>query len=102
MEPKRDGPERRMLALPQGHHMMIEAASPQIGDALLSRHEIKPPDGRIELLRPADIRRFEIDAAQCRDWKMGHCGRRSPSPCRPFFQCRRCSRASHFLRPEGP
>src|SRR5450631_475526 len=48
---------------------------PQVGDALVTRHEIKPPDGRIEPLRPADIRRFEIDTAQCRDCKMGHCGR---------------------------
>src|SRR5450755_2858113 len=77
-----------MLALPQGHHMMIDAAGPQIADALVTRHEIKPPDGRIEPLRPADIRRFEIDAAQCRDWKMGHCERRFPNPCTPFLQYR--------------
>ena len=49
--------------------MMIGAAGPQIGDALVTRHEIKAPDGRIELLRAVDIRRFEIDAAQCRDGK---------------------------------
>src|SRR5580704_12093206 len=95
MEPKRDSSERRMLALPQGHHMMIDAAGPQIGDALVTRYEIKSPDGYIKLLRSAEIRSFKIDAAQRRDRKMRHCRRRSPSPagispmpealsCQPF------------------
>jgi hypothetical protein len=85
MEPKRDSPERRTIALLQGNHMMIDAAGPQIGDALVTRHEIKPPDGRIELLRPCDVWGFEIDAAQCRDWKVGHCRRRSRIHAGPLF-----------------
>ena len=70
IEPKRDRPERRAIALPQGNHMMVGAACPQIGDALMTRHEIESPDGDIKLLRQAEIRSFKIDAAQRRDRKV--------------------------------
>jgi hypothetical protein len=85
-----------MLALPQGHHMMISAACPQIRDALVTRHKIEPPRGYIKLLRSAEIRSFKIDAAQRRDRKMRHC-RRRPQSVQAFLQCRRRSPASRFL-----
>src|SRR4051812_35926207 len=72
MQPKRHSPEGRTIALPQGHHVMIGAAGPQVGGALVTRHEIEPPDRGIEVLRTAEVRRFEIDAAQGGDGKMGH------------------------------
>src|SRR4051812_17658962 len=84
MQAKGDRRERRAIALAERNHMMIEAAGPEIGDALVARHEIEPPDRSIELLRSADIRSLEIDAAQCRDWKMGHCRRLLPTSGKRF------------------